>query len=75
MDAKLARELQKLIKICKKEGVLELKIEGIELKLSPGAVLQPSRYKLKKEKDTPEQITPQYSDEETLFWSSGIEAQ
>jgi hypothetical protein len=70
MDAKKARELTKLINICKKLGVLELKVDGIELKLAPAAVLKESKYKQKKSEASDEEITTPYSDEDTLFWSS-----
>lgn len=64
MDVKRARELTKLINICKKNGVLELKIDGIELKLSP----QHPKSK-RGDKDTIE--TPKsFNEEDILFWSS-----
>lgn len=65
MDAK-AKELTKIINICKKMGVIELKYEGIELKLAPHAITS------KRTKETKDPvIAPQYSEDETLFWSAG----
>lgn len=74
MDVKKARELTKIINICKKMGVVELKFEGIELKLSPLAIKEP---RVKKYQDTKDPTpTPDYSEDETLFWSTpGISEQ
>ena len=61
MDAK---QLQKIINICKKMGVLELKFEGIEIKLASTAIVP------RRTKDTKEPDTTPYTEDETLFWSS-----
>lgn len=68
MEAKKCKELTKIINICKKHGVLELKLEGIELKLSPHAILPDKPKSTSQDK---EPVTQSYTDDETLFWSSG----
>ena len=71
MEAKKTKEIVKLINICRKMGVLELKVEGVELKLSPAALFGESKYKRKKAEATKEEpATPELTDEDILFWSS-----
>jgi hypothetical protein len=69
METKKPRELIKIINICKKMGVIELKFEGIELKLSPLALNAPKQRKQQKQ-ESEEPSQREYTDEETLMWSS-----
>jgi hypothetical protein len=66
------KNLKKVIKLMRKEGVLELKTPEIEMKLTPDAIEPLAR-------ETPisqttdssnENEIPAYSDLDTLFWSS-----
>lgn len=63
-----SKRLEKLIKLCRKHGVLEFEGDGLKLKLNPDRSIQKS----KKTKDTPEETPSQpFSDQELMFWSSG----
>lgn len=55
--------LKKLLKICKANGVLSIKMEGIELQLSDTSPK-------KRSNQSPGLPKGKYSDEDTLFWSS-----
>lgn len=55
-------ELKKLLKVCRANGVLSIKMEGIELQLSDSS--PKSRAK------NPQSPKEKYSDDDTLFWSS-----
>lgn len=71
MDSKKLKEISKIVDLCHKKGVLELKIDGIEIKLSPSFEPPKSNYKKKKDQETTEEVTThQYTDEEMLLWSS-----
>ncbi len=71
MDVKKLKDLKKIIEICKKTGVIELKFEGIELKLAHSAVLEPSKYKQQKNQESSDEPQVEtYSETDTLFWSS-----
>lgn len=67
MDVKKAKELKKIIDICRKNGVIEYKDAEFQLKLTPSAPRLASKYKQKKQ-DLPD--VDSFTDEETLFWSS-----
>lgn len=61
MDVK---ELAKLIKLCRKEGVVHYKTADFEFKLGPN-VKKTTQSNDKIEQD------PQPTEEDVLFWSSG----
>lgn len=69
------RDLEKLIKMLRKNGVEAAKIDGIELKLSPNFEEQPSKYMQKKrgpvqKDDSLPPENPPYTEEQILMWSS-----
>lgn len=62
------KKLKKLVKFMREQGVLTLKMDGIELNLAPQAILpdKPTR-----DSDTEtESPAPQFSEADALFWSS-----
>ncbi len=66
------KELEKYMKLCRKHGVLELRLEGVELKLDAHAPITPRKLG-KAEKQAPATDTASegsYSEEDALFWSS-----
>lgn len=65
------KEIEKIIKLARKHGVLELKVGEIELKLSD----HPPKKMHKYAKDKDEAETSQPTDEEMLFWSTQLGAQ
>ena len=60
------KNLQKLINLCRKMGVLELELEGTKIKLSPDAYPQ-KRSKDSKAQEVSEQ---EFSDDDITFWSA-----
>ncbi len=66
------KELQKIVSFCRKNGVTELKHEGIEIKLSAASLFPESQYKktkaLEDNKDPTSDET--FSEEDALYWSS-----
>lgn len=69
MDSSDLKDLAKIIDLCRKKGVSELKFDGVEIKLAPEKPASDYK-KRKKTEDTKEDLGPAYTDEETLFWSS-----
>jgi hypothetical protein len=62
------KDLENLLKVCRKYGVLSFAQEGISLTL---AEQQPeSRYK-KRQEGTASQAEPELSEEQLLMWSAG----
>jgi hypothetical protein len=64
------KELDKLISLCRKRGVLKLKMGDIELELSE-VVPPPHPKQTSTALDTAEKPWDQLSDEEKMFYSSG----
>lgn len=64
-DQNSIQSLQKLIKICRKEGIRNFKGAGFEFTLDEPRI---SNYKRKQEPDAVTEA--QYTDEQALFWSS-----
>lgn len=63
--------LKKITSFCRKNGIQKLKIEGIEIDLSPAALFPGIPGKGKKA-DATEQVTaPVYTDEQIALWSAG----
>ena len=60
------KELKSLIRLLRKEGITYFKSEEVELKLGERPV--PHRTK---EIDVPVAVQPQFSEMDTLLWSSG----
>lgn len=63
------KNLKELIALCRKTGVQELSVDGISLKLKSDA--PPSNYKRKLKSVSKEEISPEFSEDELLFWSAG----
>jgi hypothetical protein len=64
-------ELLKFIEDLRKKGVICFELDGLKVQLAHEALFPKSAYKRKKT-DAIEEIkdTPQFSEEEALFWSS-----
>lgn len=62
-------ELDKLLKLCRKRGVTELKIGEVDLKLGPLPTKAQSDAESSDEIDTPHSLTP----EQLVFFSAGGE--
>lgn len=70
MLVKNLKELEKLVKFCRKQGLKSIKVGAFSAELGD---LPKSKYLQKKESDTP-QTTPTYSKEDMLYWSVQGEA-
>lgn len=73
MDLKDLKELEKIIKFCRKNGITRIKEGVVELDIAPQALFPESDYKKKKNLtliDSPIETEKKYSDEDALFWSS-----
>lgn len=66
-------ELRKLVKFLRKEGILEYKDSGLELKLDPSGPNKPAKKDVKRDVSTQVNDVPGDGPtrEELLFWSSG----
>lgn len=62
------KDLKAIIKLCKKEGVLTFKSKDLEFTLSPSAI--PKKFQAKSDDKIDQDKPP--TEEEMLFWSSGI---
>jgi 5'-3' exonuclease len=61
------KQIKKLIKLMRSEGVTSLKASGVEIQLGP----KQTTSKVTKAQDTPDATpAPMYTDEQTLFWSA-----
>lgn len=59
------KELEAVIKVCRKHGVREITVDGISLKIDE------LQEQTKESGDTKEDLqTPQYTEEQILMWSS-----
>lgn len=61
-----SKDIEKIIKLARKHGVLEIKLGDFAIKLSETPPPKVHKY-AKSEKSEPE--TPQLTDEDMLFWS------
>lgn len=62
------KDFQKFVKFAKKQGVLKLKVEGMEIEFIHDAVMpQPSS---RIQAVSMEDAKSQYTDEQMLFWST-----
>lgn len=70
MDTK---ELEKIVKFCRKNGITRLKNAEIEIELSPIALFPESAYKKAKLAGGPAEpeVENAFSEEDILNWSSG----
>jgi len=59
-------DLKALIKLCRKEGLQSIEVDGVKLELGDA----PVRRKLKTEPQEVVNEMPQYTDEELMTWSS-----
>lgn len=74
MDIKNARDLSKIITLCRKKGVQTIKVAqdgSIEFTLSHEAPTKTARHSKKRTADEAETAAEQYTDEQILMWSSG----
>ena len=61
------KDLNKLAKFARKNGITSLRIDGIEMQIHPAYMTDNVRTK----EEVPEApLTPQYTDEQILNWSS-----
>jgi hypothetical protein len=58
-------DLKALIKLCRKEGLSAIEVDGVKLELGDAPVR-----KLKTEQQEPVNEMPQYTEDELLTWSS-----
>ncbi len=71
MDIKNPKDLDKIVKFCRKNGVTSLKSGDFEISFSPAALFPESEYKKKKEESSiPVQVESLYTEEDILNWSS-----
>lgn len=67
------KELKELIKLCKKSGLLKVKVDNVELEFAEHAVT-PTTRRSKKSDSKETTVTGIYSEEDALFWSvPGVE--
>ena len=65
------KQIRKLIKMMKKEGVLCLKHKETQISLSPQSLFKSEEEKTPEEKPSAEQAeVRQYTEEDILFWSA-----
>lgn len=62
----LIKDVEKLIKLAKKQGLTKLKVGDVEFEFDPGHIPSPRG---RPKKDSKEEMIPQYSEEDTLLWS------
>lgn len=71
MDVKITKDLDKLVRWARKNGVTSLKNGDFSIELAPSALFPESEYKKKKAIDNDPIITEStYTEEDALFWSS-----
>lgn len=71
MDLKNLKEVEKIIKFCRKNGITRIKEGEVELHISAQALFPESTYKKKqKEVESPVELENQFTEEDALFWSS-----
>lgn len=76
MDSEKFEELKKLTAFARKNGLEEVKIDGIEIKLNASALFPESSYKQKKAAESGDdqpKVENTLTEDELLFWSSGQE--
>lgn len=66
MQVNNLKDLESVIKLCRRMGVLSIEISGIKLQLSDEA---PAK-KLKTEQQPEAKDEPMYTDEQMMMWSS-----
>lgn len=62
------RDLNKLVKFARKNGITHLKVDGIEMHISPGHLIDGVSEQAPETEVSP--TSPQYTDEQILNWSS-----
>ena len=71
MDLKDLKELEKIIKFARKNGITRIKEGDVELEISTQALFPESQYKRKQLEAVPDlEVQKPYSDEDMLYWSS-----
>lgn len=71
MDLKDPKELEKLVKFCRKQGITSLKSGDFAIEFASQALFPESTYKKNKElKEEAIQTEPAFTEEDALFWSS-----
>lgn len=69
MELQNLKELEKIVKFCRKQGILTLKHAGFEIALSPSALFPPKPTKADPNSDQIK-VEDQFSAEDALYWSS-----
>lgn len=60
------KELEQVIKLCRKTGVQSITVDGVQLQLGEA----PSKPSTATNTDSSKDAEPQYSDNDYMFWSS-----
>lgn len=68
MELQNLKELEKIVKFCRKQGILSLKHSGFEISLSPSALFPTKPNKETGSDDI--KVNDAFSPEDALYWSS-----
>lgn len=64
MKIETLKDLEAMLKVCRKQGVESIKVDGLEIKLGDLEVKNPTA-------STEPEIQQAYTDEQLLNWSTG----